>query len=156
MGRCTKTGRECKLYYNANTYASPSWVEIARAKDVALSLGKNTTEVVSRATNWSKTLGTTRTMSLNFGYDYKQGANDAVWTALFTSYNANSGIELAVLDGAVTTVGTDGFRAYFEVTEMEWTQSQDDQVTYDITAQHTDECDASGLYRDPARMTITT
>lgn len=109
-------GRECYLYYNSATNASPTWVLIANAVDVSFSIDKNYGDVSSRASGWKKNKAALKDLTVSFGYRYKQGVTDSVFDALRGFAIANTPTELFVADGPSGTAGSEGIRAFVDLT----------------------------------------
>lgn len=109
-------GRECYLYYNSATNATPTWVLIANAVDVSFSIDKNYGDVSSRASGWKKNKAALKDLSVSFGYRYKQGVTDSVFDALRANAIANTATEFFIADGVAATSGTEGIRAFLDLT----------------------------------------
>lgn len=108
-------GRECYLYYNSATYASPTWVLIGQAVDVSFSIDKNYGDVSSRISAWKKNKAGLKDLSVSFGYRYKMGVTDAVFDALRANAIANTDTELFIADGPSGTAGSEGPRVYVDL-----------------------------------------
>ncbi len=108
------TGLECKIYYNAATHASPTWVEITRAINVSYTISKGEATQDSRTTTWRKTKGTIKELEITFTYRKKQGT-DTVFDALIAASVADTILEWAVLDGAHNVSGVQGIRCFGEL-----------------------------------------
>jgi TP901-1 family phage major tail protein len=112
-----RLGMEAKLYRNTGTYAVPVWAEIANVKDVTLNLEKGEADVTTRANKgWRAKVGTLKEGSIEFEMVWDTG--DPGFEAVKDAYFDDEPIELAVLDGDVTTSGTQGLRALFSVTSF--------------------------------------
>ena len=119
----SKTGRKARMYYNAGTHASPSWVEITRAGDVSVALGKEQVELKDRGSDWKKDLAGHKELSISFDLTYLSGAN-SVYAVMLDSYVADTPVEFAVMDGDITVSGTAGWRAYCTVFGFEKSEEQ--------------------------------
>ena len=108
-------GRECYTYYNSATHASPTWVLIANAVDVSTTIDKNYGDVSSRASGWKKNKAGLKDLGLSFGYRYKAGVTDSVFDVLRANAIANTPTELFMADGLAATTGTEGIRAYMDM-----------------------------------------
>ena len=115
-------GKDAKLYYNTGTFASPTWVEITRAIDVSVSLGKNDASISSRESEWEQMGGGLKTAEVEFDYLHAVGA-DTVFDALLSAYLNDTVTEFAAMDGAIATSGNQGLRAYCIVFSMDYDQS---------------------------------
>lgn len=129
-------GLDAVLAYNTNTHASPTWVEITRAKDVSAPATKNEATLSSRASRFEYKKGALVSLSLEFGYSYKRGT-DSVWTALSGSFLSNTAIEFWIGDDTITLVGAKGMRFYGEVMEFPYDQPLEDGMTYNVTVKPT-------------------
>lgn len=127
-------GLSAKTYYNSGTHASPTWVLIANAVDVSFSVGKNYGDVSSRASGWKKNAAALKDLTCSIGYRYKNGT-DTVFDALRAAAIANTPIELFFADAASATTGTEGIRAYFDLTMSE-EQPLEDGVTATFEGVH--------------------
>jgi len=145
-------GRECYLYYNSATYASPTWVLIAQAVDVSFSFDKNYGDVSSRASGWKKSRAALKDLSVSFGYRYKAAVTDAVFDALRAKAIANTEVELFTADGLAATTGTEGMRAYVDLT-MGREEPLEDGVLVPFEAKHVTFYE-SGVMIDPSWYTV--
>ena len=127
-------GRECYLYYNSATHASPTWVLIGNAVDVSTNVAKNYGDVSSRASGWKKNKPSLKDLTLSFGYRYKNGT-DTVFDALRAAAIANTATEFFIADGLAATNGTEGIRAYFDL-QMNDEQPLEDGVTVTFEGTH--------------------
>lgn len=109
-----KKGFEAKLYRNTGTYATPVWNEVDHIKDLSLGGEKSEHDGTTRADGGFKaTVGTLIDAPLEFAMPWDP--DDADLTAFRTAFFAGTPIELAIMDGPMTTVGSQGLRATFEV-----------------------------------------
>lgn len=127
-------GRECYTYYNSGTHASPVWVLIENAVDVSVSIGKNYGDVSSRASEWKKQKPSLKDLTASIGYRYKAAVTDAVFDDLRAIALANTPTEFFFADGESDTAGTEGIRAYMDITLGEEQALEDGVlVTFDAT-----------------------
>lgn len=98
------TGDLCRLYYNSATDASPTWVEIAKAKDVSWPISWGEAETNARDNEFSTAEPTLGAIELTFGYQYERGA-DTVYDALIAMAVARSAKQFACADDDIATVG---------------------------------------------------
>lgn len=127
-------GRDCKLYYNSATHASPTWVLIANAVDVSVGISKSYADVSSRASGFKKNAAALKDLTCSFGYRYKNGT-DTVFDALRAAAMANTPTELFIADGLAATTGSEGIRAYFDLA-MTDEQPLEDGVTAQFEGVH--------------------
>ena len=123
-------GAEGFAYYNSATYSSPTWVNIANARDVTINLSANEVETNARASGWKLSRQGLRELSFSFGYLMKQGA-DTVWDALRAAYFAGTVTEFLFLDADATETGAEGVRAHCQIFSQTINQSLEDAVTSD-------------------------
>lgn len=110
----TRLGIEGKLYRNTGTYASPTWNEIQNVRDLTFTLEKDEVDVTTRANSgWKAFRYTLKNASLEF--DMLWDPSDEDVQALRDAFLNNTTIECLVLDGPVTTNGSQGLRATFDV-----------------------------------------
>ncbi|MEW4566122.1 hypothetical protein AB1K70_26630 [Bremerella sp. JC770] len=131
-------GKDCYLYYNTGTHATPVWVEIERAMDVDITpFSKGKAEQKSRQSKWNFKRGTFMELGVSFGYDYEPGGGDTVFAALLDSQLNNTPIEFWAPDGPAATVGSGGMRMVCEVFECPMGQKLEETGKFDIAAEIT-------------------
>ncbi len=133
-------GRKNKLYYNSATYASPTWVEIARVGDVNRTGTKASTEVNMRASDTTIVVYGNKSREITFTY-YKikgSGTADPVFTKLSDSYENDTVLDIAMMEGPIATVGQFGVRGPFVVSQLDKAEPIDGVDTYDVTLQFAD------------------
>lgn len=145
-------GRECKLYYNSNTYASPTWTEIPRVIDLTYSLPVEWADVSSRISIWKMEAKALVGLILNFGYRYRQGVSDAVFDALRPMAYATTKTEFAICDGTIATSGNEYLRATYQI-QMDGDQPLVGGVQQNFECHLTSEED-SGTLREPSWVTV--
>lgn len=126
-------GQECKLYYNSGTHATPTWVEMTKAINVSVSLGKGEADASARYSDWKLSKGSLKELEISFTYRHKQGA-DTVFDALRGSYLNGTAIQLAVMDAAITETGAQGPRAFCEIMKMDVSQELENTAEIDFAA----------------------
>ena len=131
-----KLGMEAKLYRNTGTYAAPTWVELTNVKDVTLNLEKGEADVTTRANaGWRATAATLKDASVEF--EMVWDTTDAGFTAIKNAYFNNTTIELAVMDGAIATNGSQGLRATMMITNFSRSEALEEAITVSVTAKPT-------------------
>jgi len=139
------TGRDCKLYYNTGSHASPTWVEITQAIDVSVDLAKNEAGPTrSRASDWEYTHPGLKNISMSFGYNYLSGA-DTVFDALKNSFDLDTESEFAVMDGAIASSGNEGPRFYGVVYGFNVQQGLEDPMTIDVEVKNAYKVESAAL-----------
>ena len=129
-------GKDCKLYLNGGTHATPTWTEITKAINVSANLGKGEADVSSRETSWKLAKGALKELEISFTYRHKAGA-DTVFDALLAAYLADTAVEFAVMDAAITESGAQGPRAFCEIFAMNLTQELENSSEYEFTLKPT-------------------
>lgn len=129
-------GKDCKLYINSGTHALPTWVEVKHAINVSANLGKGEADASARYSSWKLAKGALKELEISFGYRYKQGT-DTVFDTLMGAYIADTPIELAVMDAAITEAGAQGPRAFCEIFSANLTQELENTSEYEFTAKPT-------------------
>lgn len=145
-------GRECNLYYNAGTFASPTWTLIARAIDVSYAVGSERGDLSSRISKWKMEGKALNSLELTFGYRYRQLVTDAIFDAIRPMALSDTKVEFAVCDTTIATTGAEYLRGTFQL-EMSMNQALTDGVSVEFTAFLTSEED-SGTLREPAWTTV--
>jgi hypothetical protein len=145
-------GRECNLYYNAGTFASPTWTLITRAMDVSYTISSERGDLSSRFSIWKMEGKSLNSLELTFGYRYRYLVTDAVFDALRPMALAATKVEFAVCDTTIATTGAEYLRATYQL-EMGMQQPMGDGVSAEFTAFLTSEED-SGTLREPSWVTV--
>lgn len=129
-------GKDCKLYRNTGTYATPTWNIIDSAADVTLELETAEADVTTRGNNgWRANVATLKDASIQFEMVWDPAADDN--TALVNAFLNNSVIELLVLDGPVSTNGSQGLRASCMITGFSRSEPLEEAVKTQVTAKPT-------------------
>lgn len=149
-------GENAKLYYNLDstyggtgTYASPDWDEICNVMELTLSLEQSEVEVTRRCSSGFR--------------DYLQGLIDATITfkmlwdtgdAAFEDFQEaffnKTVIEVAVMDGDVTTTGSEGLRSVCLVRSFSRSENIGEALTVDIALKPAENAYNSGAYVAPS------
>lgn len=145
-------GRECNLYYNSGTFASPTWVQIPRAIDVSYRISSERGNVSSRFSKWKMERKALNGLELTFGYRYRMLVTDSVFDALRPMALSDTTVEFAVCDTTIATTGAEYLRATYQL-DMGMNQALTDGVAAEFTAFLTSEED-SGTLREPAWTTV--
>lgn len=127
------TGLDCKLYYNSGTHATPTWVEIKKARDVALSdFGVNPVEANSRESpNEAYTPGLVKN-GATFTYLHTRGA-DTVRDAMIAMVTGRTAKEFALMDGGIALVGARGLRCFFLMEKFAYSQDLEGNQVWDAS-----------------------
>ncbi len=131
-----KLGLDAKLYRNTGTFVAPVWNEVKNVKDVTLNLEAGEADVTTRGNaGWRATVATLREASVEFEMIWDP--LDAGFTAIQTAFFANSTVELAVMDGDITTAGSQGLRATCMITSFSRGEALEEAITASVTAKPT-------------------
>ncbi|TXH48569.1 MAG: hypothetical protein E6Q97_24490 [Desulfurellales bacterium] len=105
-------GKNCKLYYNSGTYASPTWVEVKNVKDLTLTLTYDEAEVSTRGggKQYEPTL-----LDSQIEFEMVRDTADSVQTALLAAFENQTVLDLAVAEGAIATNGTKYYRDDYKI-----------------------------------------
>jgi len=135
-----KTGRDCKLYYNTGTVATPVWTEIDEVADVSVDgLERSIAELKRRAKQFTKGLAGLIGM-ITAGFTLQHGLKPAVFGALITLFFDGTPKEWLIANGDVTVDGTQGLRCPFILSSFPWNQPLEDVSGH--------ECKLSGAYME--------
>jgi hypothetical protein len=143
-----KVGKDCKLYYSV-AYNSPTWVQIKQAMNVDLpTITKGTVDVMSRESLWKAKAGTLKEIQLQFGYLHNNSA-DAVYAVLLDSFIADTVLTFAVMDGAIATAGSSGWRFPGIVTAFTMTEELEGVRTFSVTVDYARKLDNTSTLIEP-------
>lgn len=129
-------GKNCKLYYNSATHATPTWVEIPDAMDLSVPMTKAEADVSSRSSIYKMFMGGQLEVGIEFGYLHNAGS-DSIHTVLLAAYNADTPKEFAALDGGSGTPGSKGLRAYCLIFDHSQDQNLDEGLKHNMTLKAT-------------------
>jgi hypothetical protein len=127
------SGLDCKLYYNTGTNASPTWVEITQAIDVAVpDFGVNQIAANSRGSKYESFVNGLIKLGMTFGYLHVRGT-DTVRDALAGMVTGRTAKQFAAMDGDITHVGARGVKAYFNMEKFGQTQGFEGATVWDAS-----------------------
>jgi hypothetical protein len=128
-----RLGMDAKVYRNDGTWAVPTWVEITNVRDVTLNLESGEADVTTRANSgWRATAATLKEASVEFEMVWDTA--DAGFTAIKDAFFNGTNIDLAVMDGDITQMGTQGLRAEFSITSFSRSEPLEEAITVSVTA----------------------
>jgi len=129
-----KTGNEAKAYHNTGTYGTPVWDEIANIRDLTLAVEKNKIDASTRGSTWRKNKFGLKDASVDFQmiFDEDDADFEVVRDAFFAA-PANAAVEFAIMSEDITTVGSEGLRALFEVASFTKNEPLEDIQTVDVS-----------------------
>ena len=131
-----KLGMEAKLYRNNGDYATPDWTEMQNVKDLTLNLEAGEADVTTRGNaGWRATIATLKDGSIEF--EMVWDTEDANFTAIKDAFFGNTTVEFAVMDGDVTTTGSQGLRAEMSITGFSRSEALEEAMMVSVTAKPT-------------------
>ena len=131
-----KLGLSAKMYRNTGTYASPVWNEIKNVKDLTLTLETGEADVTTRGNaGWRATVATLRDASVEFEMVWDTSDDD--FSAIRNAFLNNTSLEVAVMDGDITTSGSQGLRATCMVTSFSRSEALEEAITVSVTIKPT-------------------
>ena len=131
-----RLGLDAKLYRNTGTYSAPVWNEIPNVKDVTLTLETAEADVTTRNNNgWRATVPTLKEASIEF--EMVWDTTDTDFTAIRNAFLNRASVEFAVMDGDITTSGSQGLRATCMVTSFNRNEPLEEAITVSVTVKPT-------------------
>jgi TP901-1 family phage major tail protein len=131
-----KLGLDAKLFRNTGTFATPTWNEITNVRDVTLNLEAGEADVTTRGNNgWRATVATLKDGSIEFEMVWDSADDD--FTSIRDAFLNKTAIEMAVMDGAMVTPGSQGLRASFMITSFSRNEPLEEAITVGVTAKPT-------------------
>jgi hypothetical protein len=128
-------GKNLKLYYSED-YGTPVWAEIKKAINVSHpTINKTMNSIQSREIDWNSAVPGNKAISLQFGYLYEKG-DDTVLEDIRDSYLNDTVLTFAAMDGAIATVGSQGWRFPGVVSDMNETQDLEGNKTINVTVDY--------------------
>lgn len=127
-------GMNAKLYFGTAAGALASLTELTNTKDVTVNLEAGSADVTTRANSgWRAKAPTLRECSIEFEMVWKPG--DAGFEAMKTAFLAGTTVELAVLDGAKGTTGSQGPKGSFAIVSFSRKEPLEDAIGVSVKAE---------------------
>lgn len=104
----SKTGLNCKAYYNSGTYGSPTWVELTCVRDGRLNFALGEVEAGSRASGVEGFLPTRHQISADL--TLVSSDTDTGFIYLWDAFVGRDQIDMLFLNGATNQNGARGVR----------------------------------------------
>lgn len=155
LDRGAYAGKETILYYNSATYASPTWVEIGRARNVQTNRGVTLSEVETHGAAETGNVPGYKKFSGSFEYARKLGA-DTVYDALIAARDSGDILDICHLNGTVALDASKGWRAPVLLGESSGTDNGNDPSSTSFPFAKADAFDGSGDPVNYAAFTGTT
>jgi hypothetical protein len=116
-----KLGIKCKVYRNTSAFTTPSWSENKRISDATYT---ETPDEGSADDRGSRVHQTEPTMyAVECSGKMRVDPDDAEYVAFRDAHAQDLGLDLLILDGANTVVGSEGSRGWFKV--FGWSEAQE-------------------------------
>lgn len=155
LSRGAYSGRETFLYYNSATYATPTWAEIKRARNVQTNRGPTLADIEFHGASETAAIPGYEKFTGSFEYVRKKGT-DTVYDALVTARDAGSIVDLVHLNGTILLTASVGWRCPVLLGEFSETANGGDGVVVTIPFSKADAYNAGGDSVDYAAFTGTT
>lgn len=118
--------QDCKLYFTAQTGASPTWTEAERAKNANLGTSATTTGTDARDSAYSyDEVNNVKIGPLTFDYQIIAGG-DTVYNTLRAAFTARTKLRFAQMDGDIGTAGSEGWAFWGQVTKCDVPEGEGD------------------------------
>jgi hypothetical protein len=131
----SKFGFEAKLYYKIGGLSGAgSWVELANAKDVTLSLEKGKADVTTRAANgWRASKGTLKDATIE--WEMVWDTDDAGFAAIQDAFFNNKVIGIRCLDSAGSAEeNAQGLEADMDIINFSRKEPLEEALTVSVSA----------------------
>lgn len=143
-----RLGLDCKTYYNAGSYGTPSWVELTNITNESYGLEHGEADLTTRANNgWEAIIATLKRG--NFQWQTVYDTADATFTTLQTAFMNRTPLDLLFADGDVSVSGTKGLRATCQLFNFSQDRQLTEGVKVDVTAKPTYSSNAPTLWTTP-------
>lgn len=120
----TRIGRLHKLYVDADgSIASPTWVEYGEIQGASRSGGRDVAEVKERGLSETTVMLGHKTREISLTVTKRPGNTN--FNILQTAYETGAKVGIAMMTGAIATVGEQGFQAECYVTQFDDDQAHD-------------------------------
>ena len=106
-------GLNAKVYRNTGSWGTPTWVEVTNIQDVSLAMEAGEFAGNTRGSKWKKFARTLLEAGVELNMLHKPGYAGQV--AIRNAFLDGTLIDLAIMDGAITTSGNEGLRAEMAV-----------------------------------------
>ena len=111
------SNNDCKLHINSGTNASPTWGLLERV----INVNCDSSATTATTTNRSSKFETAEVVTIKLGpltFDYQMLSTvDADYNTLRAAWLAKTKIQFAMMDGPIATAGSEGWKAYFQITK---------------------------------------
>jgi len=119
------------LYYNVGPVNAPAWFEVEHIKDATLGLRAAEADVSTRGTGgWRAIAQTLKELEISFTLMAVQG--DAAFAILRSRFFDRQSLDVMVLDGDRTVVGSQGLRALVQIVDFSRSEQLEEGVSYNV------------------------
>ena len=155
LTRGAYSGKETFLYYNSATNASPTWVEIPRARNVQVNDGPALADVEFHGATATAQIPGYAGFTGTFEYVRRRGT-DAVYDALKAAADAGNIIEIVHLNGTILLTASVGWRAPCIFGQFQETANGGDPVVATIPFSKADAYTSGSVSVEKVAFTGTT
>lgn len=126
-------GKDFKLYRNTDDPYdnSPTWSEVTNVRDLKRNREKDLADASIRGSTYHLQVATLKQLTVDFQMVYDP--SDTHLTALEAAYENDTDVEVLVLDGSISTVGSKGIRFMAQVSNFTTNEALGDVGLVDIT-----------------------
>lgn len=129
-------GLKCNVYYNTNTWASPTWVAATCVEDFKRNFSWDKATSDSRA---GRIKTTVKTMAgLEYSGRLKTRYDDEGFLELYSVLTSDEPIDLLILDGATNIEDSRGYRGWFHIMSGNQDQGLQARLYEEITVEPAD------------------
>jgi len=126
-----KRGLDGKVYRNTGTWAAPTYVEITFVQDVDITIDRDEMESDDRGTDFTGFMYGNKKAGVELNLSYLN--DDPAYALLRDAFLNGTLIELAIMDGDITTSENEGLHAEFEVASFGRPEPKDGEMMTKIT-----------------------
>ena len=137
-----KLGVDAKLYLNTGTFAAPVWSEVTNARDVTVPLEASEADASRRGGGGFKEY-LPGLIDAGIEFDLLYDSADPNFATLRTAFFARAPIDVAAVDGDITTTGTQGLRFIGAVTGFPKEEPLEEGQAFSVTLKPTPNADSS-------------
>lgn len=126
-------GLNAKLGYDVLGAANDTWLELTNVRDLSVGLSSAVADVSTRNSGgFRQQVATLSDGNLEWGMVYDN--SNAGFVVIKDAYFAKSVIGLFAADGGLTTVGTEGLKGDFMITDFSIDENLEEAMMVNITA----------------------
>lgn len=127
-----QVGLDMNLYYNNNTFASPSWIELTDVRDLTGPDSFSEADVSRRLSGRKQTEPGLRDISIEWEMVYD--VTDTGFALIQTRYYARTLIEFALANDNIVTTGTEYLRVECKLFKFERNEGLEGANLYSVVA----------------------